>query len=106
MAIPLTRAVRALANEYREQAAQIQTVLDTNLSIMTAGFVDQDQYRLRFPRSLVHTHEDLFNKLLQAKNSCMEMGDLLDLWANDIERAVLEAVHSAATDSGRRPSPY
>ena len=85
-------------------------MLDTRKHLTTAlGFVDQDQYRFEFPKTLFPTHENLMASLLKAKTALHEMGDMLEQWANDTERAVLEAVNSAASRDSRsshRSQPY
>ena len=88
MAFPLTRAARALADEYRPQAAQIQTLADSNDSnvfITALGCADSTNYRFEFPRAPLPVHEHVMSSLLTAKSTLHELADLLDLWANDTE---------------------
>ena len=105
----MTKAARALAEDYRQQAMQIQAVADTDFFITAVGFVDQNQYCFQFPKTLLQTHENLAASLFKARAACHEMGDMLEQWASDIERAVFEAVNSAAspdTRLSRRSHPY
>ena len=109
MALPLTQAARALAEDYRQQSMQIQTLIESNMFIAALGFVDQTQYRFELPRSLLPAHENALTALVKAKSELHVLADLLDLWANDVERAVLEAVHSAASRESRntrQSEPY
>ena len=79
MALPMTKAARALAEDCRQQAMQIQSLADSNLFIASLGFVDQDQYRLQLPKTLLPAHENLMASLLKARTA-YEMADLLKLW--------------------------
>ena len=44
MAFPLAQAARALANDYRFQASQVQSLIDVNACITNLGFVDHTNF--------------------------------------------------------------
>ena len=89
MAFPLAQAARALANDYRTQASQIQSLMS-------------------FPRALIPQHEEVQRALWDAKSALSALADVVDLWANDIERLLLEELASSAreTRNTRRAHPY
>ena len=108
MAFPLAQAARALANDYRQQASQIQSLIDANGSITNLGFVDLTNFHMSFPRALIPQHEEVQKALWDAKSALSALADVVDLWAADIERIVLEAIAANARESRntRRAYPY
>ena len=61
-----------------------------------------------FPRALIPQHENTMSAMWKAKNALYALADVIDLWAADIERIVLEAVAATARESRntRRAYPY
>ena len=108
MAFPLVQAARALANDYRQQASQIQSLINANGCITNLGFVDLTNYRMSFPRALIPQHEDVQKALWDAKSALSALADVVDLWANDIERILQEEipVNTREARNTRRASPY
>ena len=108
MALPLAQAARALANDYRQQASQIQSLIDANGFITNLGFVDRTTFHLSFPRALIPQHEEVMNALWEAKTALSALADVVDLWAAEIERIILEAIAANARESRntRRAYPY
>ena len=108
MALPLAQAARALANDYRQQASQIQSLIDANGFITNLVFVERTNFHLSFPRALIPQHEEVMNALWKAKTALSALADVVDLWAADIERIVLEAIAANARESRntRRAYPY
>ena len=86
MAFPLAQAARALANDYRTQASQIQAMIDVNACITTLGFVDLTNFRMSFLRALIPQHEEVLRALWDAKSAVSALADVVDMWAADIER--------------------
>ena len=101
MAFPLAQAARALANDYRTQASQIQSLIDVNGGITNLDFVDHTNFHMSFPRALIPQHEEVQRALWDAKSA-------LSALANDIERILLEELASSAreTRNTRRAHPY
>ena len=106
MAIPMVRAARALAEDYRMQARQIQTLSDSNCTILALGFTDREQNCCHLPKHLLRAHQELVCSLVKAATACQDMGDMLDNWASDIESAVVETVALTSERDSRRPRPY
>ena len=108
MALPLARAARALADNFRQQASQIQTLIDSNGFITALGFVDRTNFHMAFPRTLIPQHEDAMDAMWKAKSALNASADVMDLRATDMERIVLEAVAATARESrnSRRAYPY
>ena len=108
MAFPLAQAARALANDYRTQASQIQSLIDINGCITNLGFVDHTNYRMSFPRALIPQHEDVQRALWEAKSALSALADVIDMWAADIEHILLDALAANAreTRNTRRAQPY
>ena len=108
MAFPLAQAARALANDYRMQACQIQSMIEVNGCITSLGFVDSTNFRMSFPRALIPQHEDVLRALWDAKSALSALADVVDLWAADIERIFLDELASNAreTRNTRRAHPY
>ena len=108
MAFPLAQAARALANDYRTQASQIQSLIDVNGCITNLGFVDHQNFRMCFPRALIPQHEDVQRALWDAKSALSALADVVDLWAADIEHILSNAVAADARDTRntRRAQPY
>ena len=108
MAFPLAQAARALANDDRQQASQIQSLINANGCITNLGFVDLTNYRMSFPRALIPQHEDVQKALWDAKSALSALADVVDLWANDIERILQEEipVNTREARNTRRASPY
>ena len=108
MAFPLAQAARALANDYRTQASQIQSI-DVNGCITNLGLVDITNFRMSFPRALIPQHEEVLRALWDAKSALSAtLADVVDLWAADIERINLDELASNAreTRNTRRAHPY
>ena len=57
MALPMTKAARALAEDCRTHAMKIQSVPDANLSILALGFTEQNC--CHFPKNLLNAHRSL-----------------------------------------------
>ena len=110
MAFPLAQAARALANDYRIQASQVQSLIDVNGCITNLGFVDHTNFRMSFPRALIPQHEDVQRALWDAKSalSALALADVIDLWAADIEHILLDELAANARDTRntRRAHPY
>ena len=108
MAFPLEQAARALANDYRTQASQIQSLIDVNGCTTNLGFVDLTNYRMSFPRALIPQHEEVQRALRDAKSAPSALADVFDLWAADIERILSDALAANARDTRntRRAQPY
>ena len=108
MAFPLAQAARALADDYRQQASQIQSLIDANGCVTNLGFVDLTNFRMSFPRALIPQHEEVQKALWDAKSALSALADVVDLWAADIERILLEALADNApeTRNTRRAYPY
>ena len=108
MAFPLAQAARALANDYRTQASQIQSLIDVNGCITNLGFVDHQNYRMVYPRALIPQHEEVQKALWDAKSALSALADVVDLWADDIEHILSNAVLGNARDTRntRRAQPY
>ena len=108
MAFPLAQAARALANDYRTQASQIQSLIDVNGCITNLGFVDHLNFRMSFPRALIPQHEEVQRALWDAKSALSALADVVDLWAADIEHLLSNTVAGNARDSRntRRAQPY
>ena len=108
MAFSLAQAARALANDYRQQASQIQSLIDANGCITNLGFVDLTNFRMSFPRALIPQHEHVQRALWDAKSALSALADVVDLWAADIERIFLEelAANARETRNTRRAHPY
>ena len=108
MAFPLAQAARALANDYRTQASQVQSLIDVNGCITNLGFVDSTNFRMSFPRALIPQHEDVQRALWDAKSALSALADVFDFWADDIEHILSNAVAGNARDSRntRRAQPY
>ena len=108
MAFPLAQAARALANDYRTQASQVQSLIDVNGCITNLGFVDSTNFRMSFPRALIPQHEDVQRALWDAKSALSALADVIDLWAADIEHILLDELAANARDSRntRRAHPY
>ena len=108
MAFPLAQAARALANDYRIQASQIQSLIDVNGSIANLGFVDHTNFRMSFPRALIPQHENVQRALWDAKSALSALADVIDLWAADIEHILLDELAANARDTRntRRAHPY
>ena len=108
MAFPLAQAARALANDYRQQASQIQSLINANGCITNLGFVDLTNYRMSFPRALIPQHEDVQKALWDAKSALSALADVVDLWAHDTERILQEEIPANTREARntRRASPY
>ena len=108
MAFPLAQAARALANDYRQQASQIQSLIDANGCITNLGFVDLTNFRMSFLRALIPQHEEVQGALSDAESALFALADVVELWASDIERIFLEALAANARESRntRRAYPY
>ena len=83
----MVNAARALANDYRQQARQIQTLVESNWTILSLGFNDRDQNICYLPKHLFCAHRELVAALVRAAAACSDLGDMLDNWASDIESA-------------------
>ena len=72
------------------------------------GFVDLTNFRMSFPRALIPPHEEVQKALWDAKSALSALADVVDLWAADIERILLEALADNAreTRNTRRAYPY
>ena len=108
MAFPLAQAARALANDYRTQASQIQSLIDVNGCITNFGFVDHTNFRMAFPTALIPQHDEVQKALCDAKIALSALADVFDLWAADIEHILSDAlaVHARETRNTRRAQPY
>ena len=108
MAFPLAQAARALANDYRTQASQIQAMIDVNGCITNLGFVDLTNFRMSFPRALIPQHEEVLRALWDAKSALSALADVVDMWAADIERIFLDqpAFNARETRNTRHAHPY
>ena len=108
MAFPLAQAARSLANEYRDRASQIQSLIDANGSITNQGYVDHMNFRMPFPTALIPQHDEVQRALCDAKNALSALADVLDLWATDIEHIISDALVANAreTRNTRRAQPY
>ena len=97
-----------MPNDYRQQASQIQSLIDANGCITNLGFVDLTNFRMSFPRALIPQHEEVQRALWDAKSALSALADVVDLWAADIERIFLEALAANACESRntRRAYPY
>ena len=108
MASPLSQAARSLANDYRTQASQIQSVIDANGSITNLGFVDPMNFRMSFPTALIPQHDRVQRALCDARNALFALADVFDLWAADIDHIISDALAANAreTRNTRRAQPY
>ena len=108
MAFPLAQAARALANDYRMQASQIQSLIDVNGCISNLGFTDLTNYHMPFPRALIPQLEEVQRALWGAKSALSALADVFDLWAADIEHIISDALaaHARETRNTRRAQPY
>ena len=108
MASPLAQAARTLANDYRQQASQLQSLINANGCTTNLGFVDPTNYHMSFPRALIPQHEEVQKALWDAKSALSALADVVDLWANDIERILQEALagNSCEARNTRRAYPY
>ena len=108
MAFPLAQAARALANDHRTQASQIQSLIDVNGCITNLGFVDHLNFRMSFPRALIPQHEEVQRALWDAKSALSALNDVFDLWAADIEHILSDtlAANARETRNTRRAQPY
>ena len=108
MAFPLAQAARTLANDYRTQASQIQSLIDANGSITNLGFVDHMNFRMSFPTALIPQHDEVQRALCDAKSALSALADVFDLWAADIEHIISDALAANAreTRNTRRAQPY
>ena len=108
MAFPLAQAARALANDYRTQASQIQSVIDANGSITNLGFVDPMNFRMSFPTALTSQHDRVQRALCDARNALSALADVFGLWAADIDHIISDvlAANARETRNTRRAQPY
>ena len=108
MAFPLAQAARTLANDYRQQASQIQSMINANGCTTNLGFVDFTNYHMLFPRALIPQNEEAQKALWDAKSALSALADVVDLWANDIERILQEAIPANPREARntRRAEPY
>ena len=106
MAIPMVRAARALAEDYRMQARQIQRLTDSNCTILALGFSGREQNCCHLPKHLLKAHQGLVSSLVKAATACHDMGDMLDNWATDIESAIVETIALTSDRDSRRSRPY
>ena len=108
MASPLAQAARSLANDYRTQASQIQSVIDVNGSITNLGFVDPMNFRMSFPTALISQHDRVQRALCDARNELTALADVFDKWAADIDHIISDAFAANAreTRNTRRTQPY
>ena len=83
-------------------------MINANGCTTNLGFVDLTNYHMLFPRALIPQNEEAQKALWDAKSALSALADVVDLWANDIERILQEAIaaNSREARNTRRAYPY